>query len=165
MCAFLHLASQRSCRTSLMRPQTSLSSSSVSHHGFSLVELMFALVILSVGVLGMASLMIAVSRSEMRSTARVELTEVVQNKLEELRAAAAAGTPDTVELNVGGTLGTPVADHVDTITSSAGRWYVRTWEVSTGPGGTRTVTVRGDARDSLVFAVPSVAVTTQILVN
>ena len=149
----------------MRHPTIPLSSGSLSHDGFSLVELIFAILILTVGVLGMASLMVAASKSEMRATARVELTEVVQNKLEELRAAAAAGTADTVELNVGGTLGTPVADHVDTTTSSAGRWYVRTWEVSSGPGGTRTVTVRGEARDALVFTVPVVTVATNILVN
>ena len=110
------------------------SNASEGRHGFSLVELVFALMILTIGVLGMASLMTAASRSEMRATARMELTEVVQNKLEQLRAAAAGGTADTVQLNVGGTLGTPVADHVDTTASSAGRWYVRTWEVSNGPG-------------------------------
>ena len=126
---------------------------------------MFALVILSVGVLGMASLMVAATRSEMRATVRVELTEAVQNKLEQLRSAAAAGTADTVELNVGGTLGTPVAGHVDTLTSSAGRWYIRTWEVSNGPANTRTVIVRGEARDPLVFTPPVVTVATQITVN
>ena len=141
------------------------SNASEGRHGFSLVELVFALMILTIGVLGMASLMTAASRSEMRATARMELTEVVQNKLEQLRAAAAGRTADTVELNIGGTLGTPVANHVDTITSSAGRWYVRTWEVSNGPGGVRTVTVRGESRDPLVFAVPTVAVTTHIMVN
>ena len=68
-------------------------------------------------------------------------------------------------VNVGGTLGTPVANHIDTTSSSAGRWYVRTWEVSLGPAGTRTVTVRGEARDALVFSPPTVDVTTQIMVN
>ena len=137
----------------------------VDNGGFSLVELVFAIVILSVGVSGMASLMVAVARSEMRTTARVELTDVVQNKIEELRAVAAAGTADTVELNVGGTLGTPTANHVDTTTSSAGRWYVRTWTVAAGPGGSRTLTVRGELRDTVVFTPPTVDIATHVLVN
>ncbi len=138
---------------------------SVGPSGFSLLELMFALVILTVGLLGMASLMIAVTRSGMIAGTRGELTEVVQNKIEQLRAYAAAGTADTVQLNIGGTLGSPVANHVDTTMSSEGRSYVRTWVVTTGPGGTRTVTVQGEARDRVVFTVPTVDVTTHILVN
>ena len=148
-----------------MRPRKPVMNASTKPDGFSIVELMFAMVILSVGVLGMASLMVAATRSEMRATVRVELTEVVQNKLEQMRSAAAAGTADTVELNVGGTLGTPVAGWVDTLTNSAGRWYVRTWEVSNGPAGIRTVVVRGEARDALVFTPPVVTVTTQIRIN
>ena len=150
----------------MMRFRARVTHATVNNGGFSLVELMFAIVILSVGVLGMASLMVAVARSEMRTTARVELTEVVQNKIEELRSVAATGnTADTVQLNVGGTLGTPTANHVDTTTSSAGRWYVRTWTVAAGPGGSRTLTVRGEARDSLVFTVPTVDIATNIIVN
>ena len=149
----------------MMRCRAPVTHAPANNGGFSLVELVFALIILSVGVLGMAGLMVAVARSEMRTTARVELTEVVQNKIEELRAVAAAGTADTVELNVGGTLGTPTTNHVDTTTSSAGRWYVRTWTVAAGPGGSRTLTVRGEARDSLVFTVPTIDIATNVIVN
>ena len=149
----------------MTRARDRTSSATTRDRGFSLVELMFALAILSIGVLGMASMMVAAVRSEIRATARIELTEVIQNKLEELRAVAAAGTSDTVQLNIGGTLGTAVANHVDTISSSAGRWYVRTWEVSAGPGGSRTVTVRGAPRDVLVFTAPVIDIATHIVLN
>ena len=149
----------------MMLPTMPCRKASARDRGFSLVELMFALVILSVGVLGMASLMVAATRSEMRSTARGELTELVQNKIEMLRAAAAAGNADTVQLNVGGTLGTAVANHVDTTASGTGRWYIRTWVVAAGPAGTRTLTVRAEMRDPALFDTPTTDITTHVMVN
>ncbi len=70
------------------------------------------------------------------------MTEVGQNKLEELRAYATMGTADTVELVVGGSLTTSEANHVDTVVSGGSRAFVRRWEVDQGPSGTRGVTIR-----------------------
>jgi prepilin-type N-terminal cleavage/methylation domain-containing protein len=132
--------------------------------GFSLVEIMVAMTILSVGVLAMSGLMVTVSRSQIRATNLIEGTEAVQSKIEELRAVAAAGTSDTVQLAVGGSLTTAVANHIDTTRAGTNRSFVRLWVVEAGPGGTRKVTVRGEPRDDLPVAVPPVDITTQLLI-
>lgn len=117
----------------------SLGQEAPSTWGFSLAEMIVAIMILSIGVLGMISLMAAVSRNEIRATARIEATEVIESKLEELRAVAAAGTSDTIQLAVGGSLTTPQVDHADTTSSGAGRSFVRLWVVEAGPSRTRKV--------------------------
>ena len=133
--------------------------------GFSLVEMIVAILILSVGVLGMSSMMTAVSRSEIRATGRIEATEVLESKIEELRAVAAAGTSDTIQLAVGGSLTTPQVDHADTTSSGSGRSFVRRWVVEAGPGQTRKVTVRVEPRDEGLFDPRPVDVTTNLLIN
>ena len=133
--------------------------------GFSLVEMIVAIMILSIGVLGMASLMTAVTRSETRATGRIEATEVLESKIEELRAVAAAGTSDTIQLALGGSLTTAQANHADTTSSGSGRSFVRLWLVEAGPGRTRKVTVRAEPRDEGLFDPPAVDVTTNLLIN
>ncbi len=133
--------------------------------GFSLVEMIVAILILSIGVLGMSSLMTTVSRSGIRATGRIEATEVLESKLEELRAIAAAGTSDTIQLAVGGSLTTAQANHADTTSSGAGRSFVRLWVVEAGPGQTRKVTVRAEPRDEGLFDPPSVDITTNLLIK
>ena len=100
--------------------ETDLGQDATSECGFSMVELIIALMILSIGVLGMSSLMTAVSRSAIRTTGRIEATEVLENKIEELRAVAAAGGSDTIQLAVGGSLTIPQANHTDTTSSGSG---------------------------------------------
>ena len=128
-------------------------------------ELIIALMILSIGVLGMSSLMTAVSRSAIRTTGRIEATEVLENKIEELRAVAAAGGSDTIQLAVGGSLTIPQANHTDTTSSGSGRSFVRLWVVVAGPGATRKVTLRAEPRDDGVFDPPAVDITTNFLIN
>ena len=133
--------------------------------GFSLVEMIAAIMMLSIGILGMSSLMTTVSRSEIRATGRIEATEVLESKIEELRAVAAAGTSDTIQLVVGGSLTTPQANYADTASSGAGRAFVQLWVVEAGPGQTRKVTVRAEPRDEGLFDPPPVDVTTNLLIN
>lgn len=143
----------------------SLGRDTTSTCGFSLVEMIVAILILSVGVVGMSSLMATVSRSEIRAKGRIEATKVLESKIEELRAVAASGTSDTIQVAVGGSLTIPQADHVDTISSGAGRSFVRLWVVEAGPGQTRKVTVRVEPRAEGLWDPAPVDVTTNLLVN
>ena len=143
----------------------SIGQAATSTCGFSLVELIIAMLILSVSLLGMSSLMVAVSRTEIRATVRIEATEVLESRIEELRAVAAAGTSDTIQLAVGGSLTTPQVDHVDTTSSGSGRSFVRLWVVEAGPGQTRKVTVRAEPRVEGLFDPRPVDVTTNFLIN
>ena len=134
-------------------------------YGFSLIELIIAVLILGVSLLGMITLMATVSRTEIRSTGRIEATEVLESKIEELRAVAAAGTSDTIQLALGGSLTTAQANHADTTSSGSGRSFVRLWVVEAGPGRTRKVTVRAEPRDEGLFDPPHVYITTNLLIN
>ncbi len=133
--------------------------------GFSLIEMIVAILILSVGSLGMVSMMAGVSRSESRTTGRIQATEILGNKMEELRAIAAAGTADTIQLAVGGSLTTPQVNHADTASSGSGRLFVQLWVVEAGPGQTRKVTMRVRPRREGLFDPPPVDVTTNLLIN
>lgn len=115
--------------------------------GFTLIELMIAVVILAVAILGMASVLAETSKWQSRSESSVELTSAAEGKLEELRDVALAKAPDTVQLVPGGSKTTPMADHADSLATGEGRWIVRRWEVVAGPGAARTVHLRVVHRD------------------
>ncbi len=110
--------------------------------GFTLIELIVALVILVMGILAANALVIGVSRTQRRSTVRAEMTEVGQSKLEELRAYATMATADTVQLLVGGSLTTSQINHADTVSGGRDRQFILRWEVEEGPYDIRGVTIR-----------------------
>ena len=110
--------------------------------GFTLVELLVAMSLLSVGILGLASSMVAVTRYQTLATNRTEMILVADSKFEELRAAAAARTADTVQLVVGGSMTTPTAPYADTVTSGRGIAFEVLWQVAAGPAGSRAVQLR-----------------------
>ncbi len=90
---------------------------SKSQKGFTLLEVLVALVILSVGLLGMASLTASVIRSNSFSDDLTAATALGQDKLEEL-------------IN---TSFTSLASGNDTVSAdgSAGTKYSRTWTITT----------------------------------
>jgi prepilin-type N-terminal cleavage/methylation domain-containing protein len=109
--------------------------------GFTLVELMLTIIILVVGILGLASSMASMTTHQELSAARTDMSGLADSKLEQLRAIAASRTADTVQLVVGGSLTVPTANHVDTL-QERGRTYLRLWLVAAGAGGSRSVTLR-----------------------
>ncbi len=110
--------------------------------GYTIIELIVALVILSIGILAASSLIISVAATQQRATIRAEMTEVGQSKLEELRAYAAMGTADTVQLLAGGSLTTSQTNHADTVTGGRDRRFVLRWDVEGGPYDLRDVAIR-----------------------
>jgi prepilin-type N-terminal cleavage/methylation domain-containing protein len=109
--------------------------------GFTLVELMIAIIVLVVGVLGLASTMVSMTRYQDLSAAHADMTALGDHKLEQLRVAATYSTADTMQLVVGGSVTVPTAQHVDTLVER-GRTFIRLWQVQDGPGGTRQVLLR-----------------------
>jgi prepilin-type N-terminal cleavage/methylation domain-containing protein len=109
--------------------------------GFTLVELMIAIIVLVVGVLGLASTMVSMTRYQALGITHADMTALGDHKLEQLRVAATYETADTMQLVVGGSVTVPTAQHVDTLVER-GRTYVRLWQVQAGPGGTRQVLLR-----------------------
>ena len=83
--------------------------------GFSLVEMLIALVILAISLLALAGLMAATTRNNSFGGHMTEAATFAQDKLEELKALPWANI-------VGGT---------DTKSGSTGITYARTWNVST----------------------------------
>jgi prepilin-type N-terminal cleavage/methylation domain-containing protein len=112
-----------------------------SESGFTLIELMLSIVVLVVGILGMASVMASMTRYQDLSAAHADMTALADNRIEQLRTAASYATADTMQLVPGGSLTVPTAPYTATIVER-GRSYVVTWLVAAGPGGTRNVSVR-----------------------
>jgi prepilin-type N-terminal cleavage/methylation domain-containing protein len=109
--------------------------------GFTLVELMLAIIVLVVGLLAMASTMASMTRYQDLSAVHADMTALGDHKIEQLRVAATYQTADIAQLDVGGSLTVPTALHVDTLVER-GRTFIRLWQVQVGPGGTRQVTLR-----------------------
>jgi prepilin-type N-terminal cleavage/methylation domain-containing protein len=112
--------------------------------GFTLVELMIAIVMLSFGLLGLAGLMVSSTQLQQLSTTRSQMTLVAESKLEELRSygMTAAADPLRARLNVGGSLMAPAAGYADSAQAPGGRWYYRRWQITNDIAGMRRVSLR-----------------------
>jgi prepilin-type N-terminal cleavage/methylation domain-containing protein len=128
-----------------------------SRNGFTLVELMIAIMVMSVGLLGMGSVMGSSAQLQSLSTTRTEMTMAVENKMEELRMFAATPSTSPLRLRVapGGNLVAPIAGYSDSTQSLTGRWYKRRWLIQNGVAGTRQVTIRAVPSGSQRHAVRS----------
>ena len=114
-----------------------------SSHGFSLLELLIALVVFVIGVLGVASLLVSGIHLQTLSRKATEASAFAEAKVEELRVI------DLTDLqrSVGGALDSNVASHYD---EPAGTSFTRRWQVSPGPAGTQDLTVAVIETDSNV---------------
>ena len=93
--------------------------------GFSLIEVMIALVILAVALLALAGLMITTTKNTSFGGHMTEAATFAQDKLEQLRAAPWTGIVagvDTVTTAIPGAPGTGVS-------------YARSWTVADNPNG------------------------------
>lgn len=115
--------------------------------GFTIVELMLSVIILVVGLLGLASAMASMTRQQDLTSNRTEMGMLAEAKLEQLRLAAAQKTADTIQVMLGpggvatGSLTSSVANRADTVAGRRLR-YVRRWVVSQGLASTRQVALR-----------------------
>jgi type IV pilus modification protein PilV len=94
--------------------------------GFSLVEVLIALLILAISLLALAGLMMTTTRNSSFGGHMTEASTFAQDKLEQLRVSPWAG----------------VATGNDTIQSSTGITYTRNWTVTpNGDGNQRWVSI------------------------
>jgi prepilin-type N-terminal cleavage/methylation domain-containing protein len=116
--------------------------------GFTIVELLFALLMLSVAILALASVMSQTRRMQGLALSRAEVTTVAETAFEGMRSSAAGAKtapacPGTnCALTLGGSLTSDVASKSDVTTSASGRQYRRRWLVQAGPEGSVQVTLR-----------------------
>lgn len=112
--------------------------------GFSLVELVIALLMLTFGLLSLASAMASTIVGQRVASSRNDLTVLAEAKLEELRGygSTLASDPLRAKLIVGGSVTTSTAGYADTVQTPDNRAYIRRWAIATGVGGARRVTIR-----------------------
>lgn len=103
---------------------------------------MISIMILTVGLLGLAGTMASMMRYQDLASNRAEMAGLGDSKLEQLRGAGSTRSTDTLQLAVGGSLTSSVAAHADTVTTLRGRVYFRRWLVAAGPAGSRDVQMR-----------------------
>lgn len=109
--------------------------------GFTLVELIVAMVIFSFGVLVGVALLGTGYKWEGQAEIETQMTVAGEMKIEELKAIAGTNLPDTVALVPGGGIDSNVSGYWDTAEVD-GRTFTRRWMVQAGPAGTRQVVVR-----------------------
>lgn len=120
--------------------------SSTTSKGFSLIELLIALVILSISLLALASLMAMTTRYNSSGAHVTEAVTFAQDKLEELKAVPWA------------TIATD-ADPAP-VTSSTGINYARNWAVVTA-GSLKTVTITVNWNDRVNHSIQFLSVISQ----
>jgi prepilin-type N-terminal cleavage/methylation domain-containing protein len=106
--------------------------------GFTLVEMMIAIIVLTVGLLGMASTMASMTRYQDLATVHADMTALGDHKIEQLRVLA---IHDPAQLAPGGSITVPTAGYADSLVER-GRMFIRLWAVAAGPAGTQQVSLR-----------------------
>jgi prepilin-type N-terminal cleavage/methylation domain-containing protein len=124
----------------MMRAQ--VVSSVRNRHGFSLVELIVSMLVLSLALLAIGHVMVSTARLQQNAESRMEYVALADGKLDQLRSYAALRSADTVQLSLGGSLTSDAAGKSQQVTSDRGRPYIIRWQVTQGLNGTRSVTVR-----------------------
>lgn len=110
-----------------------------SERGSSLIEVVFAALILVVGLLSVAQLLAVTIRAEAMARNGAEATRVAQGKLDALMKASFDTNPQVQITPVGtDSLAANVANYFDTPTART----IRRWRVDAGPASTRVLTVR-----------------------
>lgn len=101
--------------------------------GVGLVEVMVAMAIFVVAILGAATMIVYAMRLQGQSTNITNTRAVATRQIEELRVLHI----DNAQRTVGGSLTADVASHFATIPG-----YTMRWLIVVGPAGTKDITVR-----------------------
>lgn len=106
---------------------------------FTLVEVVVAIVLLTVGLVSTAAFMASGLRVQRLSLSRAEMTTLAEAKLEELRSYGATSSRDPLRQRIalGGSVTSDVSGYSDSVAGLDGRWYHRRWHIEPGVAGTR----------------------------
>jgi type IV pilus assembly protein PilV len=115
-----------------------------SRRGFTLVELMVAMMLITVGLIGSAALTATSLRYQRAAARREEMLALAEAKLDELRsyqnATVASGL--RAKLAAGGSLTSSLTNYSDDVASPSLKQYRRRWQITDGTVRTRQVAVR-----------------------
>ncbi|MEN9791233.1 MAG: hypothetical protein RLZZ63_891 [Gemmatimonadota bacterium] len=115
-----------------------------SRRGFTLIELIVALTVISVGLIATASTMGHLIRFQHSQTMRTEMTLLAKDKLDSLRFAGETGIGGGIQFGGSLDLATRVSGFSELVARPNGRSYWRLWEVTLAdvPVGTVGASVR-----------------------
>jgi type IV pilus modification protein PilV len=113
--------------------------------GFTLIEVLIALVILSVAFLGLAGLMVQTTKNNSFGGRMTEAATFAQDKLEELRAVSWVTITSGSDRKTGSAIGTD---------------YARNWDVATN-GNLKTITITINWNDKANHSISLLSVITQ----
>lgn len=124
-----------------MRTDTNATRPDGARDGFSLVEVLVAILILVVGVIAMASVSAPIRALQIQSQMQLEMSHVAHSKMEELRALA-EGKQFGTALSVGGGVDSTYTGYHESAAGEGVRSYSVRWRIDDGPSRTFHVTVR-----------------------
>ena len=136
-------------------------------HGFTVVELLLAIMLLSVGMLASAGILVSSTRLQRLAGSRAELTTLAEAKLEELRAYGQTipADPLRARLAIGGSTTTTTMSYADSVTGLNDVVYIRRWQISAGIAGARQVQLRVAPRARAHYQLPSLDFTSTVLLQ
>ena len=102
--------------------------------GVGLIEVLVAMGIFVVAIVGAATMIVYAMRLQSQSTNLTNTRAVATRQIEELRVLHI----DNAQRTVGGSLTADVANHFSTATAG----FVIRWQIVVGPAGTKDITVR-----------------------
>jgi len=108
--------------------------------GMALMEVLIAVGILTVGLLGSAQLLVVTTQTHMLARETTDATRLTQAKVEQLMKANFATTPG---VQISGPTPDPLEQNVTSYFDTPTPSYTRRWRVAAGPTATtRIVTIR-----------------------
>lgn len=138
-----------------------------ARRGFTIVELLLAIMLLSVGMLASAGILVSSTRLQRMAGSRAELTVVGEAKLEELRAYGQTKSTDALRsrLALGGSTTTTTTAYADSVMGLNGTTYIRRWQISAGIAGARQVQLRVVPKSTPKYHLPYLEFTSTILLQ
>lgn len=135
--------------------------------GFTLVELILAIILLSLGMLATATMLVSSMRLQRLSGSRGELTALAEAKLEELRGYGQTLATDPLRANLalGGSLTANVASYADSVTGMNNVVYYRRWLITNGIAGARQVQLRVVPRTQQEYHASRIDITSTVLLQ
>lgn len=111
-----------------------------NEQGFTLVEVVVAMLIFTVGIVALAQLMAVTMRMQAHGQAQTSAVRLAQDRLDQLMSLNFDASPE-VQITGQDSLTANVADYFDTDVAG----YTRRWQIEAGPDGNadlRLITIR-----------------------